>query len=261
MDRPDVINTCGNGLSLTGVTTCGHAGEQAASVVSNEEVAAVSGAAFAISAGLFRRLGRFDERIWPYLEDTDLSWRARLAGYRCLLAARSVVAHDYKLKLPPDKIQALERNRYLMLAQNLSGKALLALLPHLLVAEILTWGWTALQGLPYLHAKSLADLWILTHPLHIVRAHRTTQRLRCVPDADLLRRFPALPPITAVSSGRIGRFATALLQPVSNVTSAFALSVMGTSPPGRHALTQPWLDDSERGEGPTRQRAGFPGGT
>ena len=67
-----------------------------------------------------------------YLEDTDLSWRVRLAGYRCRLAARSVVAHDYQFRLTATKTECVERNRYLMLAKNLSFRSLIVLIPIML---------------------------------------------------------------------------------------------------------------------------------
>ena len=40
-----------------------------------------SGAAFAVRRELFGRLGGFDERIFMYAEDVDLSWRIKAEGY------------------------------------------------------------------------------------------------------------------------------------------------------------------------------------
>ena len=51
------------------------------------------GAAFAIRRELFERLGGFDEDFFMVYEDVDLSYRARLAGYRCWYAADAVVGH------------------------------------------------------------------------------------------------------------------------------------------------------------------------
>ena len=41
----------------------------------------------------FAALGGFDERFFMVYEDVDLSYRARLLGYRCRYAADAVVAH------------------------------------------------------------------------------------------------------------------------------------------------------------------------
>lgn len=225
IDNPEVINTCGNDLTLAGIATCRLAGEDAGKVIADEDVAAVSGAACAMWKDLFLRLGGFDERFWMYLEDTDLSWRARLAGYRCRLAARSVVAHHYSFRLSPGKTQVIERNRYRMLAKNLSVWMLVALIPSLLVGELVTWGWAVLRGPRHLWAKTLAALWVVAHLLEFHRARRLTQALRRVPDAVILRHHLAVPPISVVATGVVARIAGAMLLPLGLLTAGLALGV------------------------------------
>jgi GT2 family glycosyltransferase len=43
--------------------------------------------------GMFEEIGLFDEDFFAYCEDGDLSFRAQLAGYRCLYVPGSVVYH------------------------------------------------------------------------------------------------------------------------------------------------------------------------
>ena len=140
LNDPERINTCGNTIHLTGLTLCRGLRYSKAAFSQRESVAAVSGAAFAIRRELFEQLGGFDEDFFLYMEDTDLSWRARLAGWDCLYVPESIVLHDYTLRLTPHKVFYQERNRYLMLLKCFRWPTLLILFPALLLAEFVTWG-------------------------------------------------------------------------------------------------------------------------
>ena len=48
-----------------------------------------SGAAFAIRCEVYERLGGFDEKIFMYGEDVDLSWRLRSFGYKIRYVAEN----------------------------------------------------------------------------------------------------------------------------------------------------------------------------
>lgn len=93
LDRPDVVDSAGDGyLRAGGAFKHGH-GAYAAGFTSSREVFGASGAAFLIRREVFERLKGFDEDFFMVYEDVDLSYRARLAGYRCWYAADAVVRH------------------------------------------------------------------------------------------------------------------------------------------------------------------------
>ncbi|MFQ6817781.1 MAG: glycosyltransferase [Blautia sp.] len=52
-----------------------------------------SGAAFAIKREVYEQLGGFDEKIFMYGEDVDLSWRLRSFGYKIRYVPKSVIMH------------------------------------------------------------------------------------------------------------------------------------------------------------------------
>lgn len=64
-----------------------------------EEVFGACGGAFMIRRALFESLGGFDEDFFLSHEDVDLSYRARLAGERCLYVADATVAHAVSASL------------------------------------------------------------------------------------------------------------------------------------------------------------------
>jgi GT2 family glycosyltransferase len=53
----------------------------------------VCGAACLVARPVFEELGGFDEDFFASHEDVDLSYRARLRGYRCRYVAEAVVRH------------------------------------------------------------------------------------------------------------------------------------------------------------------------
>lgn len=52
-----------------------------------------SGAAFAMKRELYARVGGFDERIFMYAEDVDLSWRVRSLGYKLRYVPKATIIH------------------------------------------------------------------------------------------------------------------------------------------------------------------------
>lgn len=189
MGQPDVVNACGNTIHYTGLTYCRGAGRPRTEFAATAEVDAVSGAAFAIRRSVFEELGGFDERFFMYVEDTDLSWRARLAGYCCLYVASAVVEHDYHPTYSPSKAFYLDRNRHVMLLKNLSRGTYLRMLPGLLLGEAVTWGFMLLNGPRYWAIKPRVYGW-LWRQRHLIRAsHHAVQSLRRRDDRAVIRRM------------------------------------------------------------------------
>ena len=75
----------------------------------------ISGACFAIAPQLFQETNGFDENIFMYCEDVDLSWRARLLGYRTKLCPTAWFYHDTTNRRPNPilEYQMLVSGRYL----------------------------------------------------------------------------------------------------------------------------------------------------
>jgi GT2 family glycosyltransferase len=188
LDDTEQVNTCGNDVHITGLTLCRGAGLRRGTLAAPEDVGAVSGAAFAMRRALFETLGGFDGPFFLYLEDTDLSLRARLMGYRCRYVPESLVYHAYTLRFGPRKTFYQERNRYLMLLKTLRWPTLLALLPALLLAEVVTWGFVLARDRRRLANKLRAYAWVAAHWREVMERRHRTQALRRVRDRELLAR-------------------------------------------------------------------------
>ncbi len=57
------------------------------------ETSWVSGACFIIKKDLFNKIGGFDKNIFMYAEDVDISWKARIEGYKLIYMPDAIVTH------------------------------------------------------------------------------------------------------------------------------------------------------------------------
>lgn len=226
MHKPQRVNTCGNDLHFTGLTLCRGPGTHRDAHSDVTQVSAVSGAALVMRRELFESLGGFDASFFLYMEDTDLSWRARLAGYRCLCVPSSVVQHDYVLRFQPHKVLYQERNRYQMWLKGWRWRTWWVLLPALLLAEVVTWGYILLRQPRQAGNKLRAYAWVACHWRDIMARRRQTQALRKVRDRELLAGCTWRLDYRQFDRGALGRAARAVLDPLFFVLHRVALALV-----------------------------------
>jgi GT2 family glycosyltransferase len=183
LDRPELLNSDGLELHVSGLSWAGGYGEPADSVGEVRDVAAASGTAMALSAETFRRLGGFTGELFMYQEDLLLGWKARLAGLRVVVDPRADVFHDYEYGRNVAKHYLLERNRLVFVLSTYSPRLLALLSPVLVATELAMAAHAARQG--WLREKLRGWAWVAGHARWLARHRRATQRLRRVPDREL----------------------------------------------------------------------------
>ena len=105
-----------------------------------EPIFGASGASFIVKREAIRKVGAFDEAFIIDLEDLDLSWRIRLAGYEILLAPDSKVFHRRRSKQMKDsgyrsmREFCLLKNQLLCLIKNAESRSLLKYLPLIIAS-------------------------------------------------------------------------------------------------------------------------------
>ena len=93
MDDPTRIDSAGDGVLRWGGAFKRHHGGSVELARESVEVFAACGGACLMSRPVFDALGGFDEDFFLSQEDVDLSYRARLLGYRVRYVADAVVKH------------------------------------------------------------------------------------------------------------------------------------------------------------------------
>lgn len=86
-----------------------------------EEVFAGCGANLLIRRAMLDQIGMFDDDFFMYYEDTDLSWRARLHGWKVFYAPQAIVRHIHcgtSQEWSPSFIYYTDRNRLAMVWKN-----------------------------------------------------------------------------------------------------------------------------------------------
>lgn len=187
---PAKINAFGNMIHITGITQCNDLFEPSHNDHREiEQVLAISGASFAIRRELFQELNGFNEGYFLYLEDTDLSIRALLLGWKIYAIPDSIVYHDYHVAFRKNKIYHLERNRLILMLSTFKRVTLILLIPAMILMEIITWGFI-LINFPRLYREKIdAYLWINKNRDVILKNKKENQRTRTINDRDLIKKM------------------------------------------------------------------------
>ena len=173
MHDPSVIDSAGDGVFLAGGAFKREHGVRNGAR-ETREVFGVCGAACLMPKRVFAELGGFDEDFFFSHEDVDLSYRARLRGYRCRYVATATISHlggGTSGKASALAVFHGQRNLEWMYLKNTPASLLLRTLPsHLAYNAAAAWHFArigcfgafvrakaaALAGLPRLWRKRAA---------------------------------------------------------------------------------------------------------
>jgi GT2 family glycosyltransferase len=161
MHDPDVIDSAGDGLLRWGGAFKRYHGAPAAVASVSDEVFGVCGAACLMPKAVFDELGGFDEEFFASHEDVDLSYRARLRGYRCRYVADAIVRHHGSATLgrvSPSAVFHGQRNLEWVYLKNTPTSILLRTLPgHVIYIAAAAAHFTRIgRGGPFVRAKLAA---------------------------------------------------------------------------------------------------------
>ena len=135
----------------------------------------------------------FDESFFIYFEDHDFGSRLRLLGRDVLSVPAAVCYHGKGTEglsiramgsYSSTRVYHLIRNRWLFLLKNFSARTLLLLTPLFLVYESAQFVIAVKKG--WLGHWSRASWWVLSHLPEVLSRRRVIQKLRRVPDRDIL---------------------------------------------------------------------------
>lgn len=149
-----------------------------------------SGAALLIDRQAALDIGAFDENLFIFHEESDLSWRLHLSGRTAWSSPRAKVFHygsaSFKESQRLSRLQyyMMNRNDFLMLIKNWGPRELRFRLPVRLLLELTSWPYLALRNPTQLREAVRALGWIFTNSRQIRAMRKRTQLLRTHPDSS-----------------------------------------------------------------------------
>jgi hypothetical protein len=110
------LNSLGNVIHFLGFGFTDGYGQPDREITGYPEIKGyASGCSLIIRSEIFTKIGGYNEEFYMYHDDLELSLKVKLAGYKIILAPRSVIYHKYEFSRSVNMIYYMERNRYLTL--------------------------------------------------------------------------------------------------------------------------------------------------
>jgi len=183
------INALGLNIHITGLGFCRGLGKKDDNSIIPENVPGVSGCSYLIRREILEEMGGAPQECFMGNDDVIVSWLVNLMGYEIYCVPEAVVYHKYKLRMNPEKLYSLEKNRQALLLYSLKPLTLVACFPILAAVEVLIIGYALLRGKAYLKAKFGALRSVGTDKKYIRGKKVQVQKIRTISDYRLFKNL------------------------------------------------------------------------
>ena len=208
IDQQNTINSLGVVINYTGIAYPNLLGQKDSGY--QEPFESACGGIFMLRREVYEAVGGFDEDLFLYHEDHDLSWRIRLAGWHLKVVPQAIMHHHYKFNKGILKYYSSEKNRLHILLKNMEVKTLVLISPALITIEFSQWLHAVLHRWFLLKVKSYIEILKIFPRILIKR--KKLKILRKVSDKEITRVYKG----TLAISGTNNPLLTYLLSPALN---------------------------------------------
>lgn len=156
------------------------------------------GGIFMLPREVYEQVGGFDEDLFLYHEDHDLSWRIRMMGGRLMVTPDAICSHHYNFNKGVLKFYRSEKNRLHILLKNFECKTLCLIAPAVLLVEASQIIHSLFNGWFFLKIKSYWE--IAAQLLKISRKRRRIQSERKVADKEIVKLYQDTISVTGLNN-------------------------------------------------------------
>ena len=131
------INSLGNFIHYLGFGFANGYNQPDREIIGLPEIKGyASGSSFIIKKEVYDKIIGYDEEYYMYHDDMEMSWKTKLAGYKIILAPKSIIFHKYEFSRSILMVYYMERNRYLVMFHCYHWLTIIFLLPCMIFLEI-----------------------------------------------------------------------------------------------------------------------------
>jgi len=213
--KPNEVSSWGNELHFLAYGWCG--GNHTDLTNSKRkltiwEINYASAAAVLYQADVLRKIGLFDENYFSYHEDSDICLRARLIGYKIVLAPKAIVYHDLTHPLNKNRSRYfwLEKNRLYLILKFYKLKTLFLIWPMNFAMCAGQFLFAVKNG--YLGQFVKSRLWFVFNWRKLWQARSEIQKMRIISDYELMRNFQSEIKYQEVSNFLLDKIANPLMK-------------------------------------------------
>lgn len=188
--RSPKVNSLGNIIHFLGFGfTDGYGGPDREISGYPEIKGYASGCSFIIRSEVFGKIGGYSEEYYMYHDDLELSLKTKLAGYKIVLAPKSIIFHKYEFARSTKMIYYMERNRYLTLLTYYPRYLLLLIALPGLAMDLGMLAYSALGGW-FREEMKIYGYFLKPKNYHLINAERKKmKKFQQVPFRRLARGF------------------------------------------------------------------------
>ena len=184
------INSLGNIMHFLGFGFTSAYNELDREITGYPEITGyASGCSYITNKEVLDKIGLYDEDYHMYHDDIEMSWRVKLAGYKIVLAPKSVMYHKYEFRRSILMLYFMERNRYLVMFQYYKLPTLILLAPAIIAMECGMIFFSIASGW---FGKKVEEIKYFFSPkvwAKIIAKRKEIRKFRVVKERDIIKSF------------------------------------------------------------------------